>query len=379
MRPTELATRLRLSPSHVSKLLKSLVARHFLSVRVSPQDKRTRAIEISERGRVFMKAYHEVANSSLERFTFGMSRHDVSRLVELLEQLAVGLGAAALSMQSSSHPLRGPIARITRSMGLLGNVAYSSSGLTALQYQIVSELAIAREPRIAADFVSLFESPPNTISQALRRLEEGRLVERHVSGRDRRSTKISLSELGRRKVEEIEEIGAAQIRRAMSGSPEHEMHELVYLFGKLMGEIPHSSTVVLQSRYEAIGVQGDEAYSRARRFAVEMLAAQKDNEIPETLLSRESRCFMLLCEGAVEAVVELQPRDGKPRMYVYARQEAKARPLEDFARYALRIFFSEYGVPGIECPRGAIPASLALALPVTERGEIERRSVLSDA
>ncbi|BCJ49779.1 hypothetical protein Asp14428_12540 [Actinoplanes sp. NBRC 14428] len=77
----------------------------------------------------------------------------------------------------------------------------------------------------------------STVTPQIRRLEDRGLVERHGDPGDRRATLLSATDLGRRQLRQMDEVGTHLFERALQGWPDDDRRALATLMQRLAGEL----------------------------------------------------------------------------------------------------------------------------------------------
>ncbi|ELR72298.1 Transcriptional regulator, MarR family [Fulvivirga imtechensis AK7] len=82
----------------------------------------------------------------------------------------------------------------------------------------------------ASDLITILDIDKGYLSRILKKFEKQQLIRRHVSASDRRATNLSLSELGQREFNKLDNASSSQIRNIFD---KHTNEEVVTLVNKM--------------------------------------------------------------------------------------------------------------------------------------------------
>ena len=119
-------------------------------------------------------------------------------------------------------PLRQASREMVRELGFLSG-AFVEAGVTHAQCHALIELG-ARGVLGVGELAELLRLDKSTVSRTVAQLQRARMVTRAGDGADRRRKGVTLTSLGRRRVDRIDEIANARVQNALAQLSETDRH-----------------------------------------------------------------------------------------------------------------------------------------------------------
>lgn len=340
--------------STVSRSIAGLAKNHYLQIEVSKKDRRKHSVALTDKGRDFL-ALHDAANAKqLSTWSANVTLEELAELQLFLKTFADGCGANSTTLRAQESVLLLEMRRLTHAFGLLGP-AFAGSQYSATVWQILSEIEYGAHARRAIDLCKLFLMKPNTLSQALSRLERLRIISKKRSSGDRRNYSLALTAKGKQALEQIEKCAEQLIAKGFSAMTAEQIERFLSLFGKYIG-VGVWNNSGLQPALTAARLTSDDERRQARSFLVyHYVRSNRFTDLPETLAGEDGFVFALRNGGKFAAICEFQKGENYfilANMAVSPEAENSA-PLETFLLQSQRKVLSETGNMPILIPRSS--------------------------
>jgi DNA-binding MarR family transcriptional regulator len=214
----ELSIYLGISTARLSLILKKMRSRKLIKIETDTNNARRKPFAITSYGRDLLNHGDRLADQRLTLIGRDYESYQISRMAELLGAIADQLGIAPSKKRSREHPLRSPIRRLTRWLGLLGNNFFESD-LSPLEWHIIAALAQDGEDLTGRDLSSRFGASKQLISKVFKGLTKRGLITPSESEQDKRVRFWRVTESGSRLLANRTSRCSLAIDRAMRGIP----------------------------------------------------------------------------------------------------------------------------------------------------------------
>ena len=301
----ELAKMFLVDKSSVSRALDSLERQGLITSKQSPEDARRRFTSVTTRGHHLLARLDENANSIMDGFAEHLRAREVGELRSFLKLLADGHGGAPSTVRKSDHPLRPEIRRLTRVLGLLG-AKYLDLDISPTHWQVLSEVALNPHPQTPSSLCETLATPRNTMSQILGVLERDKLLTRETHRTDKRSSILSLTPLGHRRVKGVEKASRDRIYEALRDVPLRDLHRFIFLLDSFVGDTFEGSAR-LADAFIMRGLSSNDERRAARAHILQYFQRHDLEEyVPEQLFASDSHCFGLYEDTQMRGACEIR-------------------------------------------------------------------------
>lgn len=265
-----LAKTIGIERSTASRALVSLTERKLVK-NIAAAEGRNTSYVLTEKGVKIFGPIDRDASTRMAQLWSALSENKQKRLAGYIDQLADGLGAARSAGGVIDHPLRPPIRRLTRGIGLLSD-NFMQSGFTSSTWQILEAIGKSEGLGIQhlADELGIART---TTSLLVSKLERKSYVGKESHLNDGRRTILRLSSEGSMLLEEMRKRAAERLELASTGLSREQKVEFLELFrsiglGKSEREPLTRTNLVIRR------IESESDTIEARRFIVTELVQQ---------------------------------------------------------------------------------------------------------
>jgi len=303
----ELSELFAIEKSIISRAVQSICKKQFLQLKTQDLDARRKTIEVTTKGRAFIKRYDRLSNESLERGFHCLLADQKENLVRWFTCLNDALKAPPPAKSANDHAFRVEMRRMTHALRIL-KPNYLGSGLSMTEWQVLGELAHHPQVTTARQLISLLTIPQPVLSALLSDMEAVGFLSRSQHVSDKRSQRLTISKKGLRKILEIEERASPQLDAALDMIPVGIVDRGIDSLRDYIGLTPRGS--VWDGKSELVKVATIEQKQGCRAFLLEQLVSQRRHFKIDagTLLHDESLNYALIEDGTVKSVLELDPQ-----------------------------------------------------------------------
>ena len=360
----ELVRIIGIEKSLLSRILSGLERKNMIRRCEATKDRRTKALELTARGKEVLSEFDVNANRSISALAVRLSQDSQQQFLRFIARFSDCLGVTPALARPSDHPFRPEIRRLTRAFSLLGRTVFGVRGFTSLEWHLLLALLEASIPLRAADLAERYSVPANTISAALHNLARRGLISRERQECDRRVFLLAITEAGKKALKTIETAACARIADGLEGFSDQEAMDYARLFRELSGgEVKEE---VLRPRLSVRSLR-EQDRPAARAMLIEALVHSKRHlQAPERLVAADNRVFVLFAEQDPKGVCEfaLEQKGWTLLNFAVAPEHAANLSLaHDFLFRAVKLCLgSDRGIPVI-IRAAAVPAEIYSKLP----------------
>jgi DNA-binding MarR family transcriptional regulator len=301
---TELSQALVLDKSSLSRLVNSSEKLGLLELVPHPSDARRKTIQITERGAKAVAEDNNCRNEHVTACLDGLDEDQQDTLANRLSLLADGMGAEPLEKVSHEHPVRVPLRRLTRVMGMLGD-DFLGSGMAVEQFQILQILSEHQNAISMRDLGNRLPYTQSSLSRLTESLNRKNWVTKVPSPDDGRQLMVGLSLQGRHDFLEIKNRAVDLLRdavRKLGGT----FDELTSLLEAFLG---HPERTLSALGTEVRQLRDPQELGAARALVIEELVrAQRQHLAGESLLASRNLVLGAFISDRLVGVLELERR-----------------------------------------------------------------------
>ena len=292
-------------------LVKELERKKLIKLGAGKTDARSRALRITEAGSNYLRKFDILQNKHVRRYLLGLSARDTAHWEEYLRILADGCGVAAEKCRASEHPLRVQMRRAFIALGFL-EADFVASGLTLVQYQLLSELHYNQDLTDASSIARTIGVAAAGVVFNVSALKRKGLIASGAGALDRRKKVLSLTRLGIAKLSVIDRRLQATLQRGLVKLSNHDLRDFLSILGRATASGEYSPDL----KRVKIGVAtSDHDLFLARAFLVEFLVRHKQHfQLTEQLLPKSHRVVLAVRDGVPVALAEYRQHLGKWKM-----------------------------------------------------------------
>lgn len=298
----ELATVLNLTQGFVSRLVQDLSKRGLLAVIPEVGHGRRKRLIITDSGSAVIERSDEVANESYRAMVTHLTPAEEQRVVWLFKSIADGMGSAPSIYRASEPIFRVEQRRLTRACGFLSESMFGTS-LSSTVWQILGEVALSPVSPQVGELASALSLASNSLSSALRQLEQKGYLRKVPYRGDGRSVVLYPLAAGERLYREVEASAAAQIEQSLSNQSQEKVARAVEAFHHFVNDDAQGLPTIARG-LEIVTLDSEDERKLARGFVARALVRENaEAALPEKFVTREEHCFSLQEEGKLVAVL----------------------------------------------------------------------------
>lgn len=362
---TDLERALMVPLTVLHRAISALRARKLLR-QVASTDARRHPLALTKRGVEVLETRDAGADERMAQFSQLLTAEEQRGFVDCCERLGEGFGAPPVEPRIAEHPLRPPIRRLTRGMGLLGRCVFEARDLNSLQWHCLSELYdSAGLAVIAQTLAERFDIPRNTLSSALMQLETRGFLVRTRTADGSREKALTLTDEGRAYIENLNVSAARQIRTKVPSLTLEDMENLTRWVGRWLKDSRPSGEVVLQPRAVMRRLSGTEERQKCRSFLItQLVESGRAADVREQLLPSGSELMALYIEGEVRGLCEIIPggASGELSWFVVSRDIETGGISQEFFKNSAWTANDVHGITRLTYNPAAISPELARRL-----------------
>lgn len=312
LRPSQISKQLRLNAVTTFRTLSRLVEQGLLTEQADPSDGRGKSFSLTDKGRSILDYFDKKANDSTAVIADRLNAGQRIEFGEFVSQMADRLGVEPSVSRPIDNPLRPPIRRITRALGLLGGAEYGDVSLSSLEWFTLQEAEADADGVLPSIVADKFFVPRSTMTGVVNRLVKLRVLARQegAAGSDRRQAPFTLTKAGSNALREIERKKAELIARGVEGLTESRLEKFARLTALMASSKsdPINRDVVLQPQIVARALDSESTRREAREYLLEQLVRFAwHKSAPSEIVAETSKVFGLYCEATLSGVCEIEP------------------------------------------------------------------------
>lgn len=309
----ELANRLMIPKSVVSRSLASLERKRRVREELSNQDKRVKLLFITEEGLAALDEPDAATEAFFSACLPNLDEEELCQFEVYFKLLADGTAAPYAATAPTDSKLRVQVRRVTRSSGLLTSNLYGGATFNGLEWMLLYTAVRSRTPIIAAEFRQKYNVRANTLSDSLARLKKRKFIEPAPQVEsDRRRIPLLPTELGRQMVDRHLELASQSMVRATLNFTGPQLKHYLYLLHKflhgteLVEQVEGTFRKVLVKEVSVRRISTQEELQVARSFYIRRLVHNHESHlVSERIFSADSFCTILEKGEQTLAVLEL--------------------------------------------------------------------------
>ena len=299
----QLAELLALDRSWVSRLVSQLEARKFVTSQEGPEDKRSKIVLISSKGREALIALNGFRFQVMQRATLDLQPAQQSEFAVLLRKVADSLKAHRFIVTPQSHPIDAELARLSWVIGVMGE-NFLESGMGVAQFHIYETIANAQNSMmLASDVNDLLPFDMSTITRSIVNFEKQGLFIRKTAEHDRRSAYVSLSKKGEESWKTYQKNAVEIFKPSADALSAKELEKLLGLFEIAVRNMPLARASSLKSNLEMKEINNSELLKKAREFS-------ESNIFNSKLLEKENKrvSYLLYSGPNICGIASVEPK-----------------------------------------------------------------------
>lgn len=308
-----LAQMLQIDKTTLSRILSKMERKGFLHSLPSHNDKRSRKLNLTDKGKTILKEIDIAGNSLIETLAQSLNSKEREEFHLLLKTFADGLRAAPGTRRSQDHYLRSELRRLARCFGMLGARATVSNLNSTQEYILSTLLENSSEEGIEisklADYLSIELS---TLSHSLAKLENSALIYLKPDRDDARKKRCTITTAGERELLKREKDVAALIQTGLEKLPLKNQKRLLELLQRYAAGDTAATSESQSMRPNLVILTNDRQRNVARNFVVQQLVHEgRQSELMEKVYSSEGYAVAFFDNENILGACEIESIKGK--------------------------------------------------------------------
>ena len=210
----------------MSRHIERLRGMKLITIARDPSDSRRKFLTLSTTGRSVCLAYEKENKKSNRDLVEMLSSSEIAEFGAILNQLADSMNAKSFVAPPQAHPLRVPFRRIGEALGL-PDENVGGTGLAVSEWHVLGLLAESVDAGLAA--ISISETlgcPRATLQSILGRLDKQKFISFVRPSSRKRSSGVSITNLGRATFEAAEHALARKLSKGYAQLTRRQRQEL---------------------------------------------------------------------------------------------------------------------------------------------------------
>ncbi len=193
---SQLADKLKLELSWVSRMAKDLENRSLIQLNRSSKDKRAKKLHLTQSGKNILEQLDKITSLVIKETLRPLSKSEYNKLYQFFKGFADTIKAPKYHQHPSADPLDTEYARVGRSTGILGD-NFLDAGVNITQCQVLYSLYESENQHFfTSQLTHLFPFDTSTLTRTVQRFADEGLLKRTPSDIDRRGYKVELTQKG---------------------------------------------------------------------------------------------------------------------------------------------------------------------------------------
>lgn len=298
----DLSTVLNLTQGFVSRLVQDLAKRGLLAVMPEVGHGRRKRLVITDSGWALVARSDEVANESYRGMVAHLLPAEEQRIVWLFKSIADGMGSAPSIYRANEPIFRVEQRRLTRACGFLSESMFGTS-LSSTVWQILAEVALSPVSPQVGELASALSLASNSLSSAVRQLEQKSYLSKIPYRGDGRSVILSPLAAGELLYREVEARAVGQIEQSLSNHSQEKIARAVEAFHRFVNDDAQGLPTIARG-LEIVTIDSEDERKLARGFVARALVRENaETSLPENFVTRGDHCFCLRKGGELVAVL----------------------------------------------------------------------------
>jgi DNA-binding MarR family transcriptional regulator len=299
--PADLARKLMVQRSTVSRALKALGQRGLVQCKPHKSLKRGMHVWLAAKTKKLLPDWNAGADERLKKLFERLDKKQQQQLGKYIHLLSDGLAVPESAARTGHHPLRCPIRRMTRGVGILSD-DFMRSGVSSSAWQILESTA-EYEQVTTLELVNLLGVARSTMSLLLKRLERDGLLKRTTDNEDKRRTNFSLTAKGKKTLARVQAQAAERLDKAAGSLSAKEKNDFLQLFS-CMSRDSREEGQSTSIRFHHVTSQKE--LQKARGWVLRVLVGRNLENYAPAEIAGPGFCAMLASGSRQLGLLEIQ-------------------------------------------------------------------------
>lgn len=311
-----LAVLFEVKQSTMTRNLDKLSKKGLIKRTISITDTRSKAISVTPKGKNLLNKHDKLANHIIDKYEERVGRKWLLKLSEVFNMAADSFNILPAARRAGEHPVRSAMRRLSFLLGITRSAGFMGSSLSALNWQILSEVFFRGEIQSIKEFSHAISIPQANIIQLISRLEKSGLITKQISREDQRKTSFLCSDKGITAIQKIIYFAVNKIKILCSQKIQEEIIQILPHLELMVGKSPFGDKLV-NNELSIVYMQGVKQLSQARKFIFQF-AQSKPNIILEQheFASPNNKVFGVLRGTTLKGVIEISKNHNKQNVIV---------------------------------------------------------------
>ena len=309
LRGKDLADRLSLDRSSISRALSKLSDQRYVVARVGESDRREGRWELTGAGRHLVLELHRNVEERQHFFGKNVTSPELIEFTSLLKRFADASNAKPILRSTESSGVAVEIRRLTRLHGVLGN-SYLGTSYSSSQWQLLTEISRSGGTITLTALSEKLNIALNTTSLTVDSLSKKRLISKSSHHGDKRIKLLSLTEPGEGALQSIHDAAEVQFGTALHHFSTKERSRLIQLFAQFVGITLQADGTHNRLDARIVSEERDRATLRAS-YLQHMVRQNLHFFLPGEIASSSNLVMELLIDGSQAGIAEFKKSSSK--------------------------------------------------------------------
>lgn len=309
-----LANLFEVKQSTMTRNLDKLTSKGLIRRTTSSIDSRSKTISVTPKGKEILKKHDKLANEIIEKYEKRVSKKWLLKLSDVFNKAADGFKILPPAVRQGEHPVRSAMRRLSFLLGITRSAGFMGSTLSALNWQILSEIFLRGEIQSIKEFSHTISIPQANIIQLISRLEQSGLIIKQISRDDQRKTSFACSDKGIIAIKKIISSAVNKLKTLCSHQTQEEIQDILPHLELMVGKTPFGD-MLISNKLSIVSMHGVRQLNQARRFIFQFASSKPNLTLEQhEFASPSNKVFGILRDTTLRGIIEISKNHRKQKI-----------------------------------------------------------------